>query len=352
MFQSLARVILMLAIGAAGGGLFYVLNLPLPWMMGAMTATIIAAISPLPVSSPRPVRPVFAAILGIALGSTFSYEIVSTVDRWGIVFIAMILFSIVAMVMNMVYLTRVAKYDSVTAYFSSIPGGIYDLTAAGEAAGGDARKIALTHSTRIFLLVLLVPLLFRFSYGISGGTVAPVSVWRTDWWIDWALLIGSAVVGWPLAALLRLPNPPLLGSLLGSAAIHIFGFTAAAPPGPIVAMAQVVLGTTIGAQFIGAPRALLGKAMLHGLVLFLPVMAVCALIAWPTVGLSHVDFPVIILALAPGGMSEMSLVALAMHAEVAIVSANQALRMLVTQTAGPAAYNWWDRRRKKKAGGG
>ena len=39
-----------LAIGIPGGALFYLLHLPLPWMLGAMAATTIAAVSGVRVS--------------------------------------------------------------------------------------------------------------------------------------------------------------------------------------------------------------------------------------------------------------------------------------------------------------
>jgi len=44
--HSLTRAKLMtLAIGIPGGALFYLLYLPLPWMLGAMATTTVAALS-------------------------------------------------------------------------------------------------------------------------------------------------------------------------------------------------------------------------------------------------------------------------------------------------------------------
>ncbi|ODT81233.1 MAG: hypothetical protein ABS76_12350 [Pelagibacterium sp. SCN 64-44] len=326
--SKLAGAVFAIVVGGIGGACFYFLGLPLPWMMGSMILCIAAALSRLPISSPRIIRPPFAVILGVTLGSTFNYEVITAAAHWGSVFVAMIIFTVISTTLSYVYLRRIGKYDAPTAYYASVPGGIYDLTALGGEAGGDERRIALAQSTRIVLLVLFVPLLFRSIYGLSGGAVAPLSILSENWLVDVGLLVAAGVLGWPLARLIRLPNPPLMGPLLLSAAIHVGGLTQAAPPAVLVAAAQIVIGASIGGQFIGTAPGLVLSSMRHALVLFAPVMIVCALIAWPTAALSSVDLPIVILALAPGGMSEMSLIALALHAEVAVVSANQMLRML------------------------
>jgi uncharacterized membrane protein AbrB (regulator of aidB expression) len=55
--------LLTLAIGIPGGALFYLLHLPLPWMLGAMAATTIAAISGVRIALMPRLRLAFIAIL-------------------------------------------------------------------------------------------------------------------------------------------------------------------------------------------------------------------------------------------------------------------------------------------------
>ncbi|MGE0714047.1 MAG: hypothetical protein AB7P02_01285, partial [Alphaproteobacteria bacterium] len=52
----LPDVLRALAIGSAGGTAFWLLKLPLPWMLGAMTACIAASISGVPLGVPRWLR--------------------------------------------------------------------------------------------------------------------------------------------------------------------------------------------------------------------------------------------------------------------------------------------------------
>lgn len=65
------RVTLALAVGVAGALVFAWAGLPLPWMLGAMTATTIAALMGAPVAAPLKIRPVMFAVLGVMLGSTW-----------------------------------------------------------------------------------------------------------------------------------------------------------------------------------------------------------------------------------------------------------------------------------------
>ena len=78
--------------------------------------------------------------------------------------------------------------------------------------------------------------------------------------------------------------------------------------------------------------------MLHGLALVPLMCGVAALMAW---GLSHmVQAPatILLLAMSPGGTTEMSLVALALHADVALVAANQVVRVVLINAFGTAAF--------------
>jgi uncharacterized membrane protein AbrB (regulator of aidB expression) len=53
----------------------------------------------------------------------------------------------------------------------------------------------------------------------------------------------------------------------------------------------------------------------------------------------------ILLAYAPGGLTEMSLVALALHAEAAFVATHHVARILMVIVAAPLVFRFWDRQR-------
>ncbi|MBC7314557.1 AbrB family transcriptional regulator [Shinella granuli] len=335
----LARLVLSLAIGAGGGTIFYVLSLPLPWMLGAMCTVLAAALAGLPVVSAKRIRPPMAAVIGVMLGSSFSPDMMGRLDDWIPVTVAALAATVLTGAIGYLYLRYVARLDPITAYFAGMPAGVYEMTAQGGRAGGDERRIALVQATRVFLVVFSVPMVlnlflhFGSTSGLSmraghGGLTLP----------DVGILIICGAVGWPLAQKLHLPNPPLIGPMLMSAAAHAAGLTDGAPPYLLVSIAQVVLGTTIGGQFLGADRMLLLGSALHSLVLVPVMVAIAALTAWCVSSWSGGGYPAIFLALAPGGTTEMSLVALAIKAEVALVVFHQILRQVSIHLFAPAVF--------------
>jgi uncharacterized membrane protein AbrB (regulator of aidB expression) len=71
-----------LTLGTAGGWTFAQLNLPLPWMLGAMTSCTLGALVRAPVAAPAVVRPPMTMVIGVLLGAGFSPAIVAQLPTW------------------------------------------------------------------------------------------------------------------------------------------------------------------------------------------------------------------------------------------------------------------------------
>ena len=81
-----------------------------------------------------------------------------------------------------------------------------------------------------------------------------------------------------------------------------------------------------------------GRLMLAGLfalTLALAAVAGFAMRAWAGVGLDQA-----MLALAPGGLTEMGLIALAIHADVAFVALHHVVRILIVIVFAPVLFRW------------
>ncbi len=333
----LARTAAGLALGTLGGGLFHALSLPLPWMLGALFATMAASVAGAPVRGPTRLRPVIVAIIGVLLGSRFTPAVIGQAGE-ALVTLAILLVYLAAVAAVVVPWYRfVGRQDWTTAYFAGMPGGLTEMIELGEARGAQVPAIVLAHSLRIVITIALMAFLFRVVLNHDVGSSIPPQGRPLDP-VDAALLTGSAVLGAILGTRLRLPAPTFLGPLALSAAAHLTGLTDSAPPGLLVIAAQVVLGTILGCRFQGIPTAMLGKAGLLSLgatVLTLAVAAVAGLAmqAWAGVGLDQA-----MLALAPGGLTEMGLIALAIHADVAFVALHHFVRILIVIVCAPILF--------------
>jgi uncharacterized protein len=195
----------------------------------------------------------------------------------------------------------------------------------GDRAGGDLRTISLVHATRILLIVLTVPLTFRLlGYLPPGLSTAPPAGIEA---LDLLVLAACGVAGLFGGQLLRLPAPGLLGPMVLSAAAHLAGLVEGAPPPWLVAAAQVVIGATIGCRFEGFPPVRVLWMMLVGLGLTVLMLSVTLLFGAALQALTGMPLPLLVLAFVPGGLAEMSLVALALTDDPAFVATNHIVRI-------------------------
>ena len=332
-----ARLALALALGAVGGAVFYVLKLPLPWMLGAMSFVTIAALSGLPVASAPRFRNAMVAILGVLLGSQFNSDIFDRIADWYVGLAGVAVSSGLMIVLCTLYYRKIGGYDRTTAYFSSIPGGLSEMMVLGEAMGGDDRQISLSHGVRILTAVFLIAFYFRLfegyqPVGLVGTEVSALS------WQDGLILLACGAVGWPGARLLRIPAAQLVGPLALSAAAHLSGFIGAIPPGEIVAAAQVALGAAIGARFVGAGFREIWRIMFISVGAAMIMVAVAAAFAMILGEISGSSKTVLFLALAPGGLAEMSIIALSFGTAAAFVSTHHIVRIIVLVVIAPATF--------------
>jgi len=333
----IGSIVLALALGGLGGWLGKLVGLPLPWMIGALLATTAAAIAGLPVAMATPLRTAMTAILGVLLGSRFAPEILGQAGQWLISLSMLVPFIVVSTALGYVYFRRHCGYDRITAYFSATPGGLQEMVLVGSAMGGDSRRISLTHTTRILIVVLTLPFAFSWLLGYQPGSrpaggplLAAASL------EDLAVLTVCAVTGYLGARSLRIPAASIIGPMAVSAAVHLAGLSRAAPPVELVAMAQVAVGTALGARFAGTKLRFIWRTILQSVGV--TAIMVTSSLAFATLLHFWQGFPEeeLVLAFAPGGLTEMSLIALALGRDAAFVAIHHILRIfLVIVSAAP-----------------
>lgn len=335
---ALGRLALALGIGTVGGALFTQLGVPLAWLIGAMCLTTASALAGAKIMVPAPLRWLMIAVLGTMVGSAFRPEMFERAGQWLVSLSGLLVYVAVVAVVISFYFRRVARYDRSTAYFSAIPGGLAEMIVVGGAMGGDDRTIALTHASRILLVVLTIPIWFRWVEGYQptpgdvGEAIASIPAF------DLVVLALCAVVGFVGARALRLPGATLIGPLALSAAAHLTGLTESRPPSEIVVVSQVVIGASVGCRFAGvkAKRVLSALLVAAGsTILMLGISVASAVVLHAVAGL---PVEALVLAYAPGGVAEMSLIALALGIDPAFVSTHHVVRIVLVVVLAPAAF--------------
>ncbi|CAK7260120.1 Monooxygenase (plasmid) [Shinella sp. WSC3-e] len=340
--SSAARFALTLAIATAGGFLLWLAHMPLAWLLGAMLATALSAFLHVPVSLPKHARPPMTAVIGAVLGTSFSPEIFRHAAAWIVSLLGLVAFIAITGALAFVYFRRIARLDPVTAYFSAMPGGLVEMITLGSERGGDERMIALIHAARIFLVVLALPFLIEALTGFDIDRTATVSAASATVAVDDILWFLAAVIGGAvLASLLRLPARFLVGPMLASAVFHLTGLTDFELPAAALAGAQVVIGATIGCRFAGAsPRIVLQSMLLSAGATF--VMLLCTAAFSSVLSLAGGDrFIAYVLAYSPGGVAEMSFIALSLNVDVPFVVLHHIVRVLTVVAGASAAFRFF-----------
>jgi hypothetical protein len=330
---------LSLLIGSAGGALFFWLELPLAWMLGAMSATTLAALARAPVGFWMPLRNVMIMVIATLLGSAFTPEVAARVVGWGPSVVVVVAYVLAISALVGWYLIAVGGFDRVTSFFAATPGGLGPMALIGEAYGGDIRAISLTHATRILIVVCSIPLYLHFVEGleIPASSRLPAGAAAAGP-RELAILTVAAIVGAYGAVKLRIPNAAFLGPFALSVAAYYSGLVTGRPPLALVWGAQLVIGSALGARFVGVAladlRRVLGIAVGSGVLMLAGAILISKLAA-PALG---VDPHALLLALAPGGLPEMTLMGLALHIDTAFVSSMHIVRIVLVLVAAPFVF--------------
>lgn len=335
------HLLIAFALSTSGGALFTALDLPLPWLLGALAASTAASLAGLRFRVVPAVRAPMIGIIGVMIGSTFTLERIEGAAAWLPSLAVLTVYVGVVGIVIFGYLRRHAGFDRATTFFAATPGGLSEMILLSDRMGADVRQVSLIHATRLSFIVFTIPFLVSFAGPAQEVTAPEPLVMGGAELVIQTLL---ALLGYGIAKRLRMPNPALLGPLLTSAAVHIGGLVEAPPPYTLLAVAQVVIGTSVGARFAGTPLKTIRKAMVLGVGATLIMLAITCAFAFLLQ--ARIDLPLLLLLVAfiPGGFTEMSLIALAMDLDPAFVVTHHTFRVMLVISVALPLFLWLRRR--------
>lgn len=342
MRSTLLNALVILALGLLGGWLFQLLHVPLAWTLGSMAAAAAVAIGGAPWRMPAPVRDLVRPVVGVLAGSALSPEtLASLLDLWSALAFVL-LFVLASSICGWLFFRRVARLDRVTAFFAATPGGLSEMTLLGDQLGGNLRSLVLIHATRILVVIFTLPLLLQWVLGAdltgTAQAMAPRPVHSSMW--DGLILLACGILGFGVGRIRGFPGGVLVAAMLFSGVVHGAGWTDLAPPAWMLAVVQVVVGTIAGSRFIGVTWIELRLTALWAAVwaFVLVVLAIgAAALSAAALGQPLVQM---LLALAPGGMTEMIVITYALGIDAFFVILCQIVRTLLVSVCTPIAAHW------------
>ncbi|AXK47991.1 ammonia monooxygenase [Aliarcobacter trophiarum LMG 25534] len=334
---NLAKMLLALLIGLLGSIVFIYFHLPLPWLLGSIFATTLSIrFEKLPIISPKTFSPPARILIGIAIGSAFTPEILNYIPHYFVSLLLVVPFTILVIFFGTYYYYKVLKYDLKTSYLGSMPGGVIEMVIIGEELKADTTKITLMQSSRLFFVVVSLPFIIQyiFQIDIRGNQLLTTPLKNIDFF-EFFVLYTLSIFAAIFAKRIKVTAAFLMGPMILSIFLFSTGVFTVAIPDEFLKFIQIVFGVIIGFTFRNVPFKIIYKTLLatfgHFIILFILCAIFIAIIFY------SLDFKVldILLAFGPGGQTEINLIALLVGANLPYITLHHIVRLLIVMNIAP-----------------
>jgi len=318
-----------LCIGVFGGGVFSLIQLPLPWTLGPIAAISLYSLwRGEPLYWPLKVRNIALILLGYAMGRPFTAATGQAIMTQLPIMAAATGLTILAGLLTAWITYKKTGLSLASCLLGCVPGGLSQMVIlADEVEDADQTAVTIMQTMRMLAVVFLVPFLALHVLPPPGPGILPAAdaIPVAADWVYGLIAVLGALVG----RFLHLPTPYLLGPLLSTAAFTLLsGGAAPLVPLPYINVAQICVGTYIGTSInlakIKQYRGL-GSCLTLGVTFVLLVSLVLGELVVVFTGTSLVTA---FLSTAPGGLTEMGITALIVGADISTMTAYQLVRLL------------------------
>ena len=339
--ESLRRSAITLAIAAAGGFLGMVTGMPAGWLAGGLLAVAVASLAGVNTDFPDLLRPPVFLVLGVYAGAGVTQETLVQMQTWPASFAILGVTLVAVIASSYWWLHDRCGWDRNAALLSSSPGALTLILATAEAVRTDLKKVAITQSLRLIILIETIPLL-AFLIGVpQGRSASAAAVARPR---DVALLFAVAIPAGFLLERLGLPGGWMVGGLLAAAALLLGGAVEGALPAYLLIPCTIALSAIAGSRFRPGDLVILPRIAGPALVAFAIATAVSAVGAAAVTMTFGVNFLQTLLAFAPGAFEALTIVAYHVNVDPAYVAAHHVARFLALVAVVPILARWLDRR--------
>ncbi len=259
------------------------------------------------------------ALLGLFIGSRIQAGELIGLVFWYPSVIAMLVY-MALMLFGGFWIFKRARVGRMNALFCSYPGSMNSALVLAERVNGDLRWIAISHSLRLVTVVSGAAIVASFFVEDVTLSSSSPSLSMVD-----SLPLLLAPLCWWLGGLVKIPLPEFLGPMVAGAIIANLGFDYALPTW-VVLSAFLVLGASVGARFSGTQWSQVISMGRYGITFALFALVVAA---WLVSSVTPLAFVAVLLALIPGGVGEMAVIAMVMGIDPVYVVSHHIVRLLL-----------------------
>lgn len=305
----------------------------LPFMFGPIIASIVCIrYLHLDVQWPFWLSQIGLVLLGVQIGSTFTKTVILDIkDDWFTIVMITVMLLVLALIIAY-FFKKIANVNTETAILSVIPGALSQmLIMAEENKKANIMVVSLTQTSRIIFVVILVPFLSYFFKNPDNDGALATNTTKT---LTQALtlpniliLIIAITVVYFVMKKINFPTKQLLAPILVLICWNLFTSATFTLDNYIIAAAQIIYMIRIGIQIAKLLDQMKGRIAVaiafQNILLILLAFVMVLFIS----SVSHHQVNELFLGAAPGGMSQIVLVAIETGADVAMISSYHIFRI-------------------------
>ncbi|KGP91850.1 membrane protein [Pontibacillus chungwhensis BH030062] len=335
------RLLITYLIALIGSLIFYSLNFPLPWVLGAVFALLLFKITISPdVTSSNLLKQVSFVLLGVQLGLAFTKGTFSEVGPY---FFPYLLFSALIIVISLFNGYMVSKWSKIhtdTSMLATIPGGLSASIALSDSLHSNTVLVTIFHTIRLMAVLFIIPFVAtHFLYEGKGLASFALSEPGGGAWYTIMLYVGCYFLAVKLSS--KVPAAFVIIPMIMVGALQSIGFEMFILPPALFIFAQLTLGVDLGHKVTIKDIQKAGKYCFVYLGLSVWLILLSFGFGYVFSRWVGVSFATGVLSVAPGGLLEMALTAQSVGGDPAIVSSLQMIRLLIVVIIVPIGLKWF-----------
>lgn len=327
-----AMLVMTYAIATAAGYLTSRTALPLPWMLGPFFTIAVLSLMGMPKRLAPWGRELSQVTIGLAIGLRFTMPMLISVASMIPAMIVSTLYVIAFTMLAALIFKVLANVDRVTAFFATAAGGVADMAHVSQQFGGTPSSVAIVHAMRVSGVVAILPIAVVLIGEPGQNAAAQDVIQGGSGYLALAAGLAFAVLVAFTLKLTPLPNPWLVGAIFGGMVIGLSGLFAVVVPAWAIIIAQLLLGSWLGAQFQRDKLAQLPRVTAAAVAISLFMIVCAAFGAFVLSGLGGLPYSTSFLALAPAAVTEMVLTAKLMNLDAEMVGAFHIVRIAIVSS--------------------
>ncbi len=255
------------------------------------------------------------------------------------------------------FYSRISRTNLLNAMLATVPGGVATMSSIAAEYNRNVSLVAMVQTLRITSVILIIPLIAGTSGSVANKTIFSLEDYVIEsnpfYLCILSLAIFAAWLGVFIAKKLRIPAASFFGTLIVGIVFNYaisyipfipdFNFT---PPQAISVIGQILLGITVGEAWtsrVGITRKNVTHAFISVGMTIVSGFIAAIIATWVT----SWDWITCMLMTAPGGSTEMILVALALDHNPEIVTIAHSVRLMALNLSLPLwifLFKYWDKK--------